>query len=69
MNSSDTSRERGREPHNHAAPMSRRAQVQPDTPGARKCDIRRPYGALSADLTFAGIAGSMDGSPSRGGDL
>ena len=64
-----TSRERASEALNHAAPMSHTAQVQPKPPGARKCDIRRPYRALSADLTCAKIAGSMDGSPSRGGDL
>lgn len=55
-----TSRERASEALNHAAPMSHTARVQPDTPGARECDIRRPYGTLSADLTFRRIAGSMD---------
>lgn len=69
MSSSSTPRGRASKPHNQAAPMSHTAPVQPVTPGARECDIRRPSGALSADLTFAKIAGSMDGSPSRGGDL
>lgn len=55
-----TSRERASEALNLAAPMSHTAQVQPDAPGARKCDIRRPYRSLSTDLTFRRIAGSMD---------
>lgn len=55
-----TSRERASEALNHAAPMSHTAQVQPDAPGAPKCDIRRPCLAQSADLTFRRIAGSMN---------
>jgi len=69
VSASDTSRERGWEPHNHAVQMSHRAQVQPDTPGARKGDIRRPYGAGSADLTFAEIAGSMDDHEADDGEV
>lgn len=55
-----TSRERAWEALNHAAPMSHTALVQPEPPDARKCDIRRPYRALGADLTFRRITGSMD---------
>lgn len=60
MSSFGSSRERASEALNHAAPMSHTAQVQPEPPGTCKCDIRRPYGTLSADLTSGGIAGSMD---------
>lgn len=60
MSSSDTSGKRGSEPHNHAEQMSHTGLVQPPSPATRKCDIRRLCGALSGDLTFASIAGSMD---------
>lgn len=63
------SRERVWEARNHAVPMSHTGLVQPQPPGARKCDTQPLCAPHNADLTFAKIAGSMDGSPSQGGDL
>lgn len=60
VSSFGSSRERAWEALNHAAPMSHTARLQPEPSDVRKCDIRRPNGALSSDLTFAPIAGSMD---------
>lgn len=69
VSGSDTPRERVWEAHNHAAHMSHSAQVQLEPPGARECDIRRLSGALSADLTFAEIAGSMDDHEADDGEV
>ena len=52
-----------RKARNHAARMLHKGQVRPRCRDSRPCDIRRlriaPDGS-QLDLTFAGIAGSMD---------
>ena len=63
MSTPETSSTAARKARNHAARMSHTGRVQPcNRPGAI-CDIdsrRDDPGPATGDLTFAGIAGSMD---------